>query len=62
MRQYIGKWFDFDFNDGNIRTAKCIDIEFEGGFGPLFLMQTHRGNKFWLTRKEFAEHEMCSLR
>lgn len=48
---YLNKSFDIDFN-GQHMFVKCIDIEFEGGLGPLFLMENHYGNKFWLTRKE----------
>ncbi len=55
--KYLNKWFILDFN-GTIRRAKCIDIEFDGGLGPLFLMESGYGNIFWLTRKELKEHEV----
>lgn len=55
-KKYLGQWFDFDFN-GTIRRAKCIDVEFESGMGPIFLMSTARGNTFWLTREEINYHE-----
>lgn len=54
-RRYKGKWYNLNFN-GVLRRAKCVDIEFEGGLGPLFLMETSFGNKFWLTRRELNEH------
>lgn len=54
MECYIGKWFNVEFND-IVRLAKCIDIEFEGGLGPVFLMRTKRGYTFWLTRNEMKE-------
>lgn len=57
-KTYINKWFNLDFN-GTIRFAQCIDVEFGYlGLGPLMLMQTRYGNKFWLTRKEFKEQSM----
>lgn len=52
---YLNKWFNLDFN-GTSRRAKCIDIEFEGDLGPLFLMKTKWGNKFWLTSRELKFH------
>lgn len=55
-KTYLGKWFDLKF-DGEPRRAKCIDVEFESGVGPLFLMSTAKGNKFWLTRGEIKDHE-----
>lgn len=54
---YINKWFTFVFK-GKVRRAQVIDIEFETGVGPLFLMQTSRGNRFWLNRKEIEEHQV----
>jgi hypothetical protein len=56
MKKYLNQWIDLDFN-GKARRAKIIDIEFETGFGPLFLMQTKRGNRFWLTKEELDDHE-----
>lgn len=56
-KRYINKWFNFNFNGVN-RRARCIDIEFESGVGPLFLFQTSYGNKFWLTRREIKDHEV----
>lgn len=55
MKKYKNGWFILDFN-GALTRAKCIDIEFEGGLGPLFLMQTNYGDKFWATRKELEYH------
>lgn len=57
MNKYLNQSFTFDFN-GEIRKAKCIDIEFDGGLGPLFLMETKLGNRFWLTRSEMKDHEV----
>lgn len=56
MKKYMHRWFIFDF-DGSVRRAKCIDIEFDGGLGPLFLFETSFGNRFWLTKKEMKWHE-----
>jgi hypothetical protein len=44
--------------DGVIRKAKIIDIEFGSGIGPLFLLETALGNRFWLTREEIKDHEV----
>lgn len=40
-------------------NVKVQDIEFETGFGPLFLMNDESGSKFWLTRKELVECEIA---
>lgn len=47
-----------DFN-GYVVRGRVIDIEFEGGLGPVFLVATLRGNKFWLTREELREVEIA---
>lgn len=57
QKRYLGQWFDLDYN-GHFRHAKCIDIEFQTGFGPVFLMQTRYGHQFWLTRREMEEYEI----
>lgn len=57
--RYLNEWFDLQF-DGKPRRAKCIDIEFEGELGPLFLMKTKYGKKFWMTRRELRENEANS--
>lgn len=46
--------------NGKIGKAKIEDIEFEGGFGPLFLMKTEVGDTFWLTRRELEDNEIIS--
>lgn len=56
-RKFLGETIVLDFN-GVIRKAKVIDIEFQTGIGPLFLMKTAYGNTFWLTRGEIADHEV----
>jgi hypothetical protein len=60
-KKFLNQPFKLDFN-GTIRHAKCIDIEFDGGLGPLFLMKTAYGNTFWLTRRELKEHESANKR
>lgn len=58
-QRYKDKWYVLNF-DGVIRRAKCIDIEFEGGLGPLFLMETSFGNRFWLTKREMKDHSIAN--
>jgi len=58
-RTFLNSWFTLDF-DGTIRRAQCIDIEFQTGLGPIFLMKTKFGNKFWLTRREIKDHEVIN--
>ena len=48
-----------DFN-GTIRRGKIIDIEFGEGLGPIFLLESPYGNKFWLTRRELNDHEVIN--
>lgn len=55
--KYLNKWFDLNLG-GIFRRAKVVDIEFEGGLGPLFLMKPNKGEKFWLTNKELKHHRM----
>ena len=54
---YYKKWFDLRIEGKNIR-AQCIDIEFEGIQGPLFLMKGKGpfAQKFWLTRRELRQY------
>lgn len=54
MNKMLNKWVVMEFN-GKIRRAKCVDIEFETGIGPIFLMRTKYGNQFWLSRREIRE-------
>ena len=59
MRIYLEKWFNIVDDDGNVTVAQCIDIEFETGFGPIFLMK-RKGldpSTFWMTLKEIKECE-----
>lgn len=56
-KQFLYQKFIFDFN-GTIRRAKCIDIEFDSGLGPVFLFESGYGNRFWLTRREVRDHEV----
>jgi hypothetical protein len=56
-KKFIDQWFIFNF-DGTMRRAKCVDVEFEGGLGPIFFFETAFGNTFRLTRKEVKEHEV----
>lgn len=58
-QRYKEKWYFINI-EGAICRAKCIDIEFEGGLGPLFLMETSFGNRFWLTRRELKDHEIAN--
>lgn len=55
MRRYYHQWFNVEV-DGIIRRAKCIDIEFDGGLGPLFLMMYRNGETFWMTREEIKNN------
>ena len=52
--QYLNRWFELDY-DNKIQRAKCVDIEFESDLGPLFLMKTKWGKRFWMTRRELKE-------
>lgn len=56
MKKYLNQWFDISDDEGNVTTAQCVDIEFETGFGPIFLMKSKFGNSFWLTRRELKEY------
>ncbi len=58
-RKFLGETVVLNLN-GTIRKAKIEDIEFEGGFGPLFLMKTEVGDTFWLTRRELKDNEIIS--
>ena len=58
-KKFLNQTVILDFN-GTIRRAKIIDIEFDGGLGPLFLCETKFGNRFWLTRRELKDHEIAS--
>lgn len=55
--RYYDRWFNLKFNEKIVR-AKCIDIEFETGFGPRLLMESVYGNKFWLSRGELMDHKV----
>ncbi len=50
---FFKKWFNLRIN-GKAMRAQCVDIEYEGDLGPLFLMKQDGifGKKFWLTRRE----------
>lgn len=60
MKKYLNKSFDFKKDDGDVINAKVIDIEFETGFGPIFLMRTKRGDSFWATLKELKKYATSS--
>lgn len=51
---YLNKWFSVNLGE-DVLFAKCIDIEFETGFGPIFLMRTQRGYTFWSTKEDFVD-------
>lgn len=57
-RKFMNQLVTLDFN-GYVVRGRVIDIEFEGGLGPVFLVATLRGNKFWLTREELREVEIA---
>lgn len=57
MVRYYNQWFGLKI-DGILIRAKCIDIEFETGFGPLLLMRNVFGDKFWLSRKELRDYKI----
>ena len=52
---YYRKWFNLRIDGKDIR-AQCIDIEYEGDLGPLFLMKAKWGKKFWMTRREIRNN------
>jgi hypothetical protein len=56
-RKFMGQKVTLNFN-GTIRRAKIQDVEFSEGLGPMFLLESALGNKFWLTRKELKDHEI----
>jgi hypothetical protein len=56
-RKFIGQSITLDFN-GTIRKGRIQDVEFSEGLGPIFLLESPLGNKFWLTRRELKEHEI----
>jgi hypothetical protein len=60
-RKFIGQKVVLDFN-GVIRRAKIQDVEFSEGLGPIFLLESGLGNKFWLTRRELKDHEVHTNR
>jgi hypothetical protein len=43
--------------DITLVRATIVDIEFESGVGPIFLLDAGR-IKFWLTRKQLKEYEI----
>lgn len=51
--EYLNKWFSVEIGD-DIHFAKCIDVEFETGFGPIFLMRTQTGYVFWAEKRNFV--------
>lgn len=56
---FLGQWLQLNNEDNDdISRAKIQDIEFETGFGPLFLMNDVNGNTYWMTRKELREREI----
>lgn len=59
MKAYKDRWFNVNVCETIVR-AKCLDIEFEGGLGPMFLMETSAGFKFWVNRKELNEYANIS--
>jgi hypothetical protein len=59
MRKYLNQIFSFQADNGDIICAKAIDVEFETGFGPIFLMETAQGGWFWVTLKELKEYQIA---
>ena len=57
-QKFLNQWVTLNF-DGTIRRGKIIDIEFTG-MGPIFLLESKLGNKFWLSRQELRECEVRS--
>ena len=58
-RKFLNQSVVLNFN-GTIRRGKIIDIEFSEGLGPLFLLESPYGNKFWLSRRELSDHEVIN--
>lgn len=58
-RKFLGQSVVLNFN-GTIRKGRIVDIEFGEGLGPLFLLESPVGNKFWLTRGELRDHEVIN--
>lgn len=55
--KYLNQWMTFNIN-GVMRRAKCVDIEFQTGIGPIFLMKPKRGEQFWLSRREMKAYRV----
>ena len=49
--QFVNQSIEYE-KDGMIRKGKIVDVEFETGNGPIFLIESQGGGRFWLTRKE----------
>ena len=54
-RKFLGQSVVLNFG-GTLNKGRIIDIEFAEGLGPLFLLQSQHGHKFWLTRGELRDH------
>jgi hypothetical protein len=54
--RYIGEPVSL-FMDNTLVKGIIVDIEFESGVGPIFLIDGGR-IKFWLTRKELRQYEL----
>ncbi len=46
--------------DVSIKKVRIIDVEFDSGVGPVFLLKSPYGSTFWLTRKELKEYEVTN--
>jgi len=57
MRPYkLDQWVNYKKPvSGDVIRVRILDVEFETGFGPIFLLGNCKGLKFWLTRKELEE-------
>ncbi len=61
MRKYINQFFNVHDSNGELVRAKVLDVEFETGFGPIFIMKSSQGQSFWVTLKELKESEMYQM-
>lgn len=55
-KRHIGKMFSYSTHSGDLRTAKCIGIEWiKGIHKPIFIGISPFGHKVRLTREEIGE-------
>lgn len=56
-RRFIGETILLNLYGKEVR-ATIVDIQFDDGLGPLFLMINPVGHTFWQTRRELKENEV----